>query len=58
MNERWIEVVVSRLLSLENPFLVHIVMKHMNKRLACKVIDAMELEALQILDRVGNIVNG
>jgi hypothetical protein len=58
MNERWLRAVVTRLFSLENPFLIYAVMTRLSARLACKVIDIMELEMLQELSKVEDNING
>jgi hypothetical protein len=58
MNKRWFEVVMTRLLSLKNPFLIYAVMTHLSARLACKVLDSLELEVLQELNKVRDDTNG
>jgi hypothetical protein len=57
MNELWLKTVVTRLLSLENPFLVYAVMTRLSARLARKIIDIMELGMLQELNEVRNNVD-
>ena len=57
MNELWLKTVVTRLLSLKNPFLIHAVMTCLSTRLACKVIDIMEMGMLQKLNEVVGGIN-
>jgi hypothetical protein len=52
MNERWFEVVMTRLLSLKNPYLMYLVITRLSKRLTYKILDNMELEVLWRLSKV------
>ena len=58
MNRRWFEVVITKLLSLKNPFLIYAVMTRLSARLARKVFDSLELEVLQELKKVKDNTNG
>ncbi len=57
MNKRWFEVVMTRLLSLKNPFLIYAVMTRLSARLIRKVLDSLELEVLRELKKVKDNIN-
>jgi hypothetical protein len=52
------KIVVTKILSLENPFLIRAVLGRLSMRLACKIIDTMELGLLREIDKVGDDTNG
>ena len=57
MNKRWFEVVMTRLFSLKNPFLIYLVITRLSARLIRKVLDSLELEVLQELKKVKDNIN-